>query len=297
MSRQYHCTRVRGFAPWKPQRPTKELLAQVNRILKEYEQHLPLTIRQIFYRLVGKYEYPKTETAYSRVGEVLNRARRAGVVPFEAIRDDGISVRRPLSFNGKTDFWNVVQGRAKGYRRNRQEGQPQFLEIWVEAAGMAPQIGRIAEKYTVPVYSSGGFDSLTTKYESAKRITGREQQTVVLHIGDMDPSGLSIFDSAAEDVSALVQGMGAPPPRFERVAITGEQVEKYGLPTKPAKKTDRRGDWKGGTVQGEALDPAILATVTENTLKRWMDASALNRLMAEEERDRRELITETEVVE
>ena len=72
-------TRVRGLAPWQPQRATIDLLDKVQAVLVEYAQYLPLTIRQIFYRLVGAHGYDKTEQAYSRLGEHLNRARRAGL--------------------------------------------------------------------------------------------------------------------------------------------------------------------------------------------------------------------------
>lgn len=55
----------RGFAPWRPQAGTHELLERVRAVLGEYEDYLPLTIRQIFYRLVGAHEYEKTEHGYS----------------------------------------------------------------------------------------------------------------------------------------------------------------------------------------------------------------------------------------
>jgi hypothetical protein len=58
---------VRGFAPWSPQAATLELLEQVRAVLDEYENYLPLTIRQIFYRLVGAHNYDKTEQAYDRL--------------------------------------------------------------------------------------------------------------------------------------------------------------------------------------------------------------------------------------
>ena len=38
--------RVRGFAPWSPEKATLALLDQVQGILDEYAAHLPLTIRQ-----------------------------------------------------------------------------------------------------------------------------------------------------------------------------------------------------------------------------------------------------------
>ena len=88
-------TRVRGFAKWQPIARTQVLLKTVQAILIEYADYLPLTIRQIFYRLVGVHEYPKTERAYKNLAEMLNRARRAGLVDFDAIRDDGITKRVP----------------------------------------------------------------------------------------------------------------------------------------------------------------------------------------------------------
>jgi hypothetical protein len=87
--------RVRGFAEWSPRRETLELLARVNAVLGEYADHLPLTLRQIFYRLVGAHGYEKTEQAYERLGEHLVRARRARIIPMEAIRDDGGTIICP----------------------------------------------------------------------------------------------------------------------------------------------------------------------------------------------------------
>jgi hypothetical protein len=64
-------------------------------VIKEYVDYLPLTIRQIFYRLVGRYEYEKTERAYARLCEHLNRARRARIIRMADIRDDGITTIAP----------------------------------------------------------------------------------------------------------------------------------------------------------------------------------------------------------
>jgi hypothetical protein len=72
-----------------PHAGTVVLLDQVRSVLDEYLEHLPLTVRQVFYRLVGVYEYDKTEKAYARLAECLNRARRAGVISWDVIRDDG----------------------------------------------------------------------------------------------------------------------------------------------------------------------------------------------------------------
>ena len=36
-------------------------------MLNEYEEHLTLTLRQVFYRLVAAYGYEKTERAYQNL--------------------------------------------------------------------------------------------------------------------------------------------------------------------------------------------------------------------------------------
>ena len=103
--RVYTSTRVRGFAPWNPRQDTLALISRVQGILVTYQAQLPLTNRQIFYILVGSDEgYPKTENAYARLCEYLNRARRAGMIDFSAIRDDGTQSRGFPGWNSPDGF-------------------------------------------------------------------------------------------------------------------------------------------------------------------------------------------------
>jgi hypothetical protein len=85
-------SRAKGFAAWKPQKRTQPLLEDIEGVLREYRDYLPLTVRQVFYRLVGK-GHPKTENFYENVQDKCNRARRSGRISFTAIRDDGVSRR------------------------------------------------------------------------------------------------------------------------------------------------------------------------------------------------------------
>src|SRR3954451_6570665 len=116
-------TRPRGFAPWRPQRETLKLLEQVQAILHEYRDYLPLTLRQIFYRLVGAYDYPKTEKAYGNLGEHLNRARRAEIIPMNAIRDDGGAREGGPGWPSTAVFLNYLRAQAKAFRLDRTQGQ------------------------------------------------------------------------------------------------------------------------------------------------------------------------------
>ena len=173
--------RPRGYAEWNPHAPTRALIDTVAEILDDYDEHLPLTVRQIFYRLVASYSYEKDEKAYKRLGEHLVRARRAGMVPFGAIRDDGVVTYSETWYGGPDDFWDDTACRMRAYRRDRQAGQRLRLELWCEAAGMAPQLARVADRYSVPVYSAttarrscwGTTDGRFARtHRSRERITG-----------------------------------------------------------------------------------------------------------------------------
>ena len=90
--------RPRGFIQrWSPRAETRELLDQVNQVLGEYVNLLPLTAREIFYRLVGAYGYEKTEQASERLGQTLNKAPRACLV--DMMRSGTMGSHQPrLSF-------------------------------------------------------------------------------------------------------------------------------------------------------------------------------------------------------
>lgn len=272
--------RHRGYLrDYRPQAKTEELLAQANAVLEEYRRYWPLTCRQIFYRMVGACGYEKTEAAYGRLCHHLANARRGRRIPFDAIRDDGVTTYSMDHFEDRDDFLRHVRELGDRYTRNKLAGQEHHLEVWCEAAGMLPQLYEVAAPFSVPVYSSGGFDSLTAKKRLADRICGTGKPTVILHLGDHDPSGESIFRCVAEDVGAFVEAdrpWATVTVAFERVALTAAQVREHALPTAPAKPTDSRSaTWTGGTCQLEALPPDAIARILRAAIERHVDRDLL----------------------
>ena len=266
-------TRARGFAPWNPRPDSWALVNDVQAVLDEYRDHLPLTIRQAFYRLVATRGYDKTEAAYARLCETVNRARRAGHIAFASIRDDGAARYEPACWADPDDFLAVVRADALRFRLDRQGGQPVRLWVLCEAGGMAPMLARVANRYGVPVLTSGGFDSLTAKHDLARELaaemdngTGAE----VLHLGDLDPSGEHLFSSLAEDVAAMCLVLCGAEPRFTRLAVTRDQADQLNLPTAPPKPTDRR-RFTGATVQCEAIAPDILSRLLQDEIEARRD--------------------------
>ncbi|MER8913410.1 hypothetical protein NKI32_06160 [Mesorhizobium sp. M0761] len=256
--------RPKGYiANYQPQ--TKTLLDAVDMVLTEYREHWPLTIRHVFYRLVGAYGYPKDESFYSKLIDHIGNARRGRVIPFNAIRDDGVVTLRMDHFDDQNHFLRHVRVLGENYHRNMLANQNLHVEVWCDAAGMLSQLFKVSREFSVQAYSSGGFDSLTAKKDLADRICEIAKPTVILHLGDYDPSGKSMFDVIAEDVSAFViadRPWSSVTVDFKRIALTADQVFRYSLPTVPPKKTDSRtARWEGETCQLEALSPDNIAHI------------------------------------
>jgi hypothetical protein len=257
--------RPRGFIDgWKPRPETIDLVCQVQGILDTNYDILPLTLRQIFYALVSNYGFDKSEQAYSRLCETMNRARRAKLISMDAIRDDGFRDLSPPGWEDENALISAVIESAKQFRLDRQDGQERRLLLWCEAAGMAPQLQSAADPYGVPVVSSGGFDSLTSKHEMARRIAGYGKAEI-LHIGDHDPSGVHIASSLDQDLRAFLVHYGGDI-AFTRLAVTPAQIEALGLPTAPPKKSDKRA-FTGETTQCEAIPARRLRQIVIDAIQ------------------------------
>ncbi|MBM2293457.1 hypothetical protein JQX09_15615 [Sulfitobacter pseudonitzschiae] len=240
--------------------------------------------------MVGAHGYSKTEAAYGRLCHHLANARRGKLIAFDAIRDDGVTTWSMDHFNDHDDFLRHVRELGYGYTRNKLTAQEVHIEVWCEAAGMLPQLYRVAEPFSVPVYSSGGFDSLTSKKRLADRICAIGKRAIILHLGDYDPSGESIFDAVAQDVEAFVMAdrpHGLVSVEFERVTLIDEQVQAFDLPTSPAKVSDSRSkNWTGGTCQLEALPPDAISGILKAAITLRFDYDQLADDQSAEDRDR-----------
>lgn len=281
--------RPRGFiTDWRPRAETRQLLDQAHAVLDEYRDQQPLTLRQIFYRLVGAHGYEKTELAYKRLAELLNKARRAELVDMSAIRDDGFASDQPLFFESVDHFLDSVVSWADRLRLDRQRDQERRLVLWCEASGMVPQLARVAGSFGIEVCSSGGFDSLTDKHRMGQLWAG--SVVTVLHIGDHDPSGVHVFSSLAEDIEAFANDYGGDV-EFIRLAVTPEQAALYSLPSAPPKPTDRRSFEGNETWQAEALDPRMLAAIVSAAIEERIDRTLYEAVLDEEQKARQDVLS------
>jgi hypothetical protein len=299
--------RPRGYADWSPKPDTLALIDQVQVILNEYRANLPMTARQIFYRLVGAYNYPKTERDYKNLCEKLVRARRAQMIGFDVIRDDGTTTAGgDWGYVDPASFWEDLKDSGRGYHRYTREGQEYRIELWCEAGGMVPQLERVAQDFGVRVYSTGGFSSVTVTHEIAQRALRFSKPTVFLHVGDYDPSGESIFDAMTTDALHFIAGhsgggfISDHEEKFNpiRVALTQDQVAEHDLPTAPPKSSDSRSvNWSDETCQAEAMPPDLLAETVRDALAEWTDEDTQREVEAKADRERDLIVERLESIE
>ena len=285
-----------GLRALAPTRKTLVLLEQVEEVLEEYEDFLPLTVRQIFYRLVGVYGYDKTENAYDNLAEKLNRARRAKMIEFSAIRDDGVSVLRSQFYGGVEDFQDETMRRARSYRRDRQQDQKSYLELWCEAAGMMTQLRRVADEYSVPVYSARRFSSLTANRNVAERAIKRNRPTVMLTVEDYNPSGESIFDAMSRDARSFVRaGPRDPDERPHRRTCRADRepggcVQPFRPPHRSPATAGPAAGREARPASWKPLPPDDLAVLVRDAIEHYMDLDLCRVLLAQEASDRATLL-------
>jgi hypothetical protein len=202
---------------------------------------------------------------------------------------------------GLAAFEKAFVHTAERYQRHRQDGQPQRLQIWCEAAGMVPRIASSVRAFGVPVLSSSGFDSVTIKHRIGLDIARRNMLTIIGVVGDHDPHGLAVVDSRADDIKVFVNDYvegytdGGEPMsgevEFEWLAVRPEQIEQYGLETKPhpeGKQTvGDNVDARQRTVQAEAIDPPDLRRIVRDFVVRWIDVPEYVELRRIEREERR----------
>ena len=207
---------------------------------------------------------------------------------MDVIRDDGGTILAPDHWDSVAQFMATIRTMAEEFTLDHSAGQRTRLVVICEAAGMAPQLARVADPFGVTVMSSGGFDSLTDKHKFAAALSGQGRPTEVLHIGDHDPCGVSMFLAFLEDVEAFTRDLGGDV-TFTRLAVTPRRSSAIGwTPRRPSRPTTAPSTER--PVRSEALPPDVLADILRTAITERIDQRALDRVLRQERRSRRELI-------
>lgn len=217
------------------------LIETCNAIIDELQaQGYKLTLRQLYYQLVSRDIIPNSDKSYDNIGALLSDARLAGLVDWNAIEDRNRFLRGLPHWDAPAD---IVRGSAQQFNYDLWEDQDVRMEVWVEKEALAGIVGRSSNTYDVPYLSCKGYTSQSEMWGAAQRIVGYGEEgkrTVILHLGDHDPSGIDMTRDIDERLQMFCEYHGQPAPVVLRIALNMDQVRKYNPPPNPAKVTDCR---------------------------------------------------------
>ncbi|CAN5903350.1 hypothetical protein BH23PLA1_BH23PLA1_35660 [soil metagenome] len=276
-----------GPRPIKRPRRTRADIERIKDLAVDLlRREQPMTIRQLYYRLVSVGAIAKTEAEYkSTVVRLLGEMRREGDIPFHWIADNTRWMRKPRTHSGLDQ---ALRQTAATYRRSVWDNQDAYVEIWLEKDALAGVLWEVTDPWDVPLMVTRGFASLSFLHQAAEAIGAQDKPTFLYYFGDHDPSGLAITVQVEQDIRGFAPDADLT---VARIAVTPEQIEAMNLPTRPTKSTDSRSKgFIGGSVEVDAVPPTTLRQLVEACITQHIDPDIHERLLTTEKAERKTLM-------
>lgn len=246
----------------------------------------PLTLRQVFYRLVAMGAIPNTRRSYQALSKVLVR----GDVDEERIEDGSGRVlgEGDWGFSSPEEFLDYQVERLRSshqeYTRKLWERQKNRVFVSLEKDSLSKILADVAAGFRVQVYPTRGCDVR----RMAEKCTG-DKHNVILHFGDFDPSGMNI----ERDLARRLAEYGAEDFEVVRVALKEEQIREFGLPPRPEDagrlRKPSRTYGAGHAAELEALDPDVLKDLAARAISRFVDWNLWEKTVRRIKAERRRL--------
>ena len=267
---------------FKPE--TAALIYFLDDLIASYQQQgFMLSVRQLYYQLVARDKVENTERSYKRVASIINDARLAGLLDWDAIEDRGRDIEVRVRWSSGA---SIVRSAAQSFHMDMWKNQAERVFVIVEKAALAGVLGGICRQYDVPLLAARGYPSVSVVREMVmehiKPAMEAGQIPVILHLGDHDPSGIDMTRDLGERLRLFVEGEMLDDDiqwDVDRIALTKRQIEEKNPPPNPAKTTDARfasyrkvhGDesW-----ELDALEPSYLVDLVRRHIKKSIDLGA-----------------------
>jgi len=281
-----------------------QIVPLVNKILSQYT--MKLTLRQIYYRLVALHNYPNKRSSYNQLSSQLVTAREKGEVDERRIEDrtrrflldttDFISRYSGYGYGGYEklkDFEDFIRETFldywEKYQRDLWQDQEEFVVIWIEKDALSRVVARSGDKYRVITAPSRGYASYTY-IRQAISLLPKDKQIIILHFSDHDSSGLDM----TRDLETRFYRYSRKNIKVQRVALTYDQVQKYGLDPNPTKTTDTRAanyiDQYGMECwELDAIEPNELQRIVTEAIEQHVNLEQWEKSVKQEADDKRKL--------
>lgn len=269
---------------------SQEIIEHADDIISTYQaQGLTLTLRQLYYRFIAGDLLPNTQRDYKRLGSIINDARLAGLIDWDAIEDRGRHLLAPSHWDSPGD---IISSAASSYALDKWAGQDQRVEIWVEKEALIGVVERACEPLDVPCFACKGYVSQSEMWRASLRFLRYRRNgwiPTIIHLGDHDPSGIDMTRDIRDRLSTFGIDM-----EIERIALNMNQVEEYDPPPNPAKQTDSRAsgyieEYGYNSWELDALEPAVLNDLIQNAIREHLDQDLFDVMEELQEKQRETL--------
>lgn len=241
-------------------------------IITAVELEAPVTLRGVYYRVVSAGAVDKTEQGYRAVGRRLLELRRDGRVPYRSITDGTRWITKPTTYDSVEE---ALSQTARMYRRSLWSRSSTVVQVFSEKDAISGVILPVTDKWDVPLGVMRGYVSESFAWSVAAGLD-RSRRTILVQLGDHDPSGVNAWDDFARKVTAMASAARV---EFIRLAVTEDQIDEFELPTRPTKKSDTRAkNWSGGSVEVDAMPAPILRELLDEFIAQFHDPDELERL-------------------
>lgn len=249
-------------------RKTRKVIETADKILAEQS---PMTIRQLFYRLVSIGLLENSRGDYVKVSRVMTIARNDGRIEWDSIVDRSRPTYSPNVWNDAGAYAKTIQ---HSYRKDYWNTQPVHVEIWVEKDAVIGSIQDLTDELGITVRVGRGFQSTTRVHEIEKHFASIGKPIHVYYLGDHDPSGCEI---ETDLFSRVITDFN-----LTRLAIHGEDISRFKLPPLKVKAADPRaerfiGEYGDECVELDALPPNELRDRIERAVMQHVDAELWER--------------------
>lgn len=316
-----------SYKKYQPKRETKRIVQLVESILKEYSaKGYQLTLRQLYYQMIARDLFPdswidkaynakqglspttkNTIKNYKRLGDTVSNAREGGLLDWDHIIDRGRRLAKNSHWLTPDEFLSEVMPQ---YAIDRWRDQPTRVEVWVEKEALVGVVAKACSEWDVPYFACKGYTSSSAiwdaghnrilgRYAQASEFRDKGQKTVILHLGDHDPSGIDMTRDISERLAMFSvrteKWMNVPDIIVKRIALTMDQVRKYDPPPNPAKESDSRyeqykEDYGEDCWELDALEPDVIVKLIQGEIKKIVDKKKFDAATKRESKERTKLM-------
>ena len=253
------------------------IIDQANVIITDYmAQGFKLTLRQLYYRFIAGDLFPESwrdsqgtknnQKNYDKLGSIINDARLAGLVDWEAIEDRTRNLRSLSHWDSPNQ---ILSACAQQYRIDKWADQTYRPEVFIEKDALVGVISGICEQYDVPYFSCRGYSSQSEMWAAGQRLEdhiNNGQTPIILHLGDHDPSGNDMTRDIRERLKLFMGGT-----EVRRLALNYDQVQQFNPPPSPAKITDSRAaayiaSFGNDSWELDSMEPQVLVDLIEDAI-------------------------------